>query len=178
MHYLNRYIISFSGLKEGRHEFDFCADDRFFGNFEGSEIKRAHLNVTVTLNRKPNFLELFFHLKGTVQIPCDRCLDDIEWPMDHTREILVKFSDQEVEEEESIVFLLRGETEINVAQHIYEFAHLALPLKRVHQNDENGKSLCNHDMLRKLASLTPSSENHPTENQWAGLKEWMRKNYS
>ena len=31
------YDISFSGLKQGKHEFEFCVDQRFFDLFEAEE---------------------------------------------------------------------------------------------------------------------------------------------
>ena len=40
MNYLSQYTIPFSGLKEGKHLFDFSADHRFFAGFEESEIEK------------------------------------------------------------------------------------------------------------------------------------------
>ncbi len=163
MHYLKQYTVSFSGLKNGVHEFDFQLDNPFFEAFENPEIRKASIHAKLSLDKRPNFLELTFHLRGVVYLPCDLCLDEFALPLDDTRHLLVKFTDQETEEEEDVVYLLRGEYEINIAQYLYEFAHLALPMKRVHPVNENGESLCNQEMLLKLASFTAgaSQGEHP-----------------
>jgi uncharacterized metal-binding protein YceD (DUF177 family) len=42
------------------------------------------------------------------------------------------------------------EHEIDLVSFFYEYIHLALPIKRIHPDDEKGNSTCNPEMIRKL----------------------------
>ena len=88
---------------------------------------------------------LNFHTEGFVVVPCDRCLDDMEIPVDIDDELKVKmgatFSD-----ENDIVVVPEEDGYINVAWFIYEFIALSLPMKHVHAP---GK--CNKAMMGALS---------------------------
>ena len=144
------YIIPFKGLSLGMHEFKWMVDASFFGTFPDSEIQDGPLNVLVTLNKKAQFLELDFRLQGQVQVPCDRCLDLVALQTDFQTELIVKFGTTTHEEAEDLLVLAHEEHEIDVAQYIYEYAHLSLPFRKVHGEDAQGRSFCNPEMMQKL----------------------------
>ena len=75
MNYLSQFTIPFSGLKEGKHLFDFSADQRFFAGFEESEIEKGSINIQVELEKRTTYLRLKFMIKGEVELICDRCLE-------------------------------------------------------------------------------------------------------
>jgi len=100
-----------------------------------------------------SFLELDFDLKGWAEVICDRCLDPLKLDMAANAKMIVKFGEDASEndtDDDDVIFLPFGEDRIDVAQNLYEYAHLNLPLRRVHPDDENGQSLCNSEMIRKL----------------------------
>jgi uncharacterized metal-binding protein YceD (DUF177 family) len=71
--------------------------------------------------------------------------------------------------------LPHGENELDLQQHLYEFIMLALPIKRVHPNDEEGNSTCDPVMLKKLDELIVDEE-PGTDPRWDELKKL--KNYN
>ena len=87
--------------------------------------------------------------KLTVEIPCDRCLDDMELPVSTQNKLVVKFGKEYAEESEEIVIIPEEEGEINLAWFIYEFIALAIPMKHIHAP---GK--CNKAMSSKLKKNT------------------------
>jgi len=173
---LMKYVIQFAGLKEGRHEFEFDVDDSFFEQFESSEIKKGKLAVRVILDKNRQVLEMGFFIQGTVQSICDRCLDELDLPLQYQGKLFFKFGEESYELTDEIIILSSSEYKINISQYIYEFIHLALPYRKIHP-DINGASGCNSGMIQKLESLM----NHETREKnynysWDKLKEIIDKN--
>ncbi len=145
-----QFVIPFKGLKTGKHDFVFNINDKFFDDFEGSEITKAKVRINIDLIKMVNILELDFRLKGVVIVTCDRCLDEFEMPVEYETKLYVKFGDIAEEQTDEVVILSYAEGELDITQYIYECIHLCLPYKRVHPNDEKGRSTCNMDMLKRL----------------------------
>lgn len=176
MSLIDKYIISFNSLKNGKYKFDFQVDDEFFTFFEKSEITGGCFDVEVLFTKNTNSFEMDIHLKGEVKIPCDRCLDKIDEPIDFTDKINVEFGNEtNFDTNTDFVLLEYGSQEINISQFIYEFAHFALPLSRKHKDDVNGNSTCNPEMLRILEGLKPK-EKEEIDLRWAKLQELKNNN--
>jgi uncharacterized metal-binding protein YceD (DUF177 family) len=163
-------------LKEGLHHFDFKVDDSFFESFEESEIEKGNVDIHVTLNKKPSILEFLFEVRGTVSVPCDRCLDQIEMDIRYEAPLYVKFGEESHEETDELYVLSEQETEIDLAQFIYEYVHLCLPYRRVHPDDEEGNSTCNKDMLKRLEELSVNDEKQDDDPRWNNLKDFFNNN--
>ena len=69
---------------------------------------------------------------GVVYAPCDRCLADVEIPVDTSDEIAVVLGD-EYSDEGDVIVVPEKEGAIDLAHVIYEFIALSLPLKLVHE---------------------------------------------
>ena len=173
MNYLSQYTIPFSGLKEGKHLFDFTADHRFFAGFEESEIKEGSVSVQVELEKRTTYLRLTFMLKGEVELICDRCLEAYFQPIESRNLMLVKFSETETDDGDEVIYIHPGAYQVDVAKLIYEFIVLSIPIRHVHPDDQNGESLCDPEMLRKLDEYkaTDVPENDPIDPRWNDLKK-------
>ncbi|MDR2937172.1 MAG: DUF177 domain-containing protein [Rikenellaceae bacterium] len=151
MDVLNRYKIVFNGLSPGEHAYRFRVDDDFWAAFEGSEIGRGTADVDVCLLRAASMLTLDFAIDAEVWVMCDRCLGEFRLPMHYAGTLYVKFSEEEQGEDDGeVMWIAPGEGEVNLAQYIYESISLSLPYQRVHPQDENGKSTCDPDMLKRF----------------------------
>lgn len=172
MNYLSQYTLPFSGLSEGKHQFDFTVDDRFFEEFENSEVEKGDLAVRIDLEKRSTYLKLVFIIEGNVKLICDRCLENFDYPIESERELLVKFSEKPVEDEAELIYLHPSEFQVEVAQFIYEFVILSLPIRRVHPDGEDGNSLCDPAMLKKLEELRYHGNNlkDPEDPRWNALK--------
>jgi len=84
------YNIPLSGLKEGRHTFDFEIGKEFFEDFEESEIKEGSLKAYVGMEKRSSHLDLQIRIAGSVMICCDRCLEMFSKPLDCENRLLVK----------------------------------------------------------------------------------------
>jgi uncharacterized protein len=149
-----RYIVQFGGLKEGIHEFNFLINNKFFEIYKFSDIEEGNIEILVTLNKKPNLLELFFNIAGNIKLICDRCLDDFLFPIRTKAVLYVNFGSDFGEIDDNIIVIPYSENQINISQYIFEFINLNIPIRRVHPEDSKGESMCNKLMLDKIEQYT------------------------
>jgi uncharacterized protein len=169
------YTITISGLKEGRHKIDFEIDNKFFESFEESEIKEGILSADIELEKSSTHIDLFIKISGKVKVCCDRCLDMFFYPLECENRLLVKFGKKIDDEDPDIVSLTADDHELDLKQHLYEYIHLALPIKRVHPDDVEGNSTCDPAMLKKLNELIVEEENE-NDPRWDELRKLINDN--
>lgn len=133
MKFWKAFDIEVIKFKEGRHEIDFEIGDSFFQNFEDNElVEKGRLTVRVIMDKGANLIELTFHIKGSVQLTCDRSLEVFDHKLDFTEKMIYKYGAEEQEIDVNVFMITRDTPSINVAQLIYEFILLALPAKKIH----------------------------------------------
>lgn len=168
---LKQFSIPFSGLKLGKHQFDFEIDDSFFDAFEHSLVKKGALKATVDLDKQETMLILTFHIWGTIQLACDKCLSDFNQPIDLNERQIVKFDEEEGDNDDlEIITISRKETAIDVSELIYEFITVAVPF--INKCEQAGQQ-CDPEMLATLAKLATDKEEDKEQNEdprWAALK--------
>ncbi len=138
MKFLRSFDIDVIKFKEGVHEIDFSIEDNFFQQFEDNDIvEKGGLTVRVIMNKGANLIEMSFHIVGTVRLTCDRSLEEFDYPIDTTQEIIYKYGSEEKEIDEDVYMITRDTPSVNVAQLIYEFIILSLPAKKIHPDYRN-----------------------------------------
>lgn len=167
------YFISFRGLKIGNHEFDFQITDSFFETFEYSRTKKGNIALNVMLNKAETMLNIDFAFKGEVDVVCDSCGENFDFPLDFTERLIVKFSDEEQEDGAEIIFLPNTAYEINLVQFIYEYVNLALPMRITHPEDEEGRPTCPIDVLEEFEDF--SEQENEVDPRWDALKKLKTK---
>lgn len=172
---LSTYNIEFKGLNEGNHEFDYQIGKSFFDFFEESLVSEGDIKVKIVLEKHSSFLELHLNFTGTVVLTCDRCLELYNQKIKGKSSLFVKFGETQSEEGDDVIWLLPEEHQVNVAQIIYEYITISVPLRHVHPAGKGGKLGCNPEMLKKLEEYTRhNSEN--TDERWNGLKKFLNNN--
>jgi uncharacterized protein len=167
--------LPIGGLKEGHHFYDFEIGNKFFEEFEESEIKEGDLSVRVELEKRPSHFDLIVKISGKVRICCDRCLEMLFQPLECENKLLIKFGKVWDDSDPDIIIIPADETELEIKQYLYEFIHLALPIKRIHPVDSKGASTCDPEMLRKLDQHIVN-ENKPNDPRWDELKKLINNN--
>ena len=172
---LKQFSIPFTGLKLGKHQFDFEIDKSFFDAFEYSLVKDGALKATLDLDKQETMLLLNFHIWGTIQLNCDKCLAEFGQPIEIKERQIVKFAEDELESDDlEIIVLNRKESEIDVSEMIYEFINVAIPyINNCEQAGTNQK--CDPEMIATLEKLaTGSAENEEEKSddpRWEALKK-------
>jgi len=123
---------------------EFDLDAAYFKKIDSPEVQKGNVKAKVSVQKKFSLFELQFALDGTILIPCDRCLDNMEQPIHYKEKLQVKFGNTFSEEDE-IVIVPEADGGINVAWFLYEFIVLNIPIKHVHPTGE-----CNKTMVVKL----------------------------
>lgn len=172
MNSLSLYSIAFKGLSQGKHVFEYEIDNRFFSEFGGDIVDEGSVNVRITLDKQSSLMTLWFDVEGTVNVQCDRCLETYNQPIKGSERIFVKFGEKEFVDGDDVIWVSPNDYQLNVAQLIYEYVCLAIPIKRIHPDDENGNSTCNPEMIEKLNKYLSKDdgENNPV---WNDLKKLL-----
>jgi len=144
------YKIQISGLAQGKHDYEFPVKGDFFKEFGNSQIKDAALVAKVVLDKGSGWMNVSCNVVGTILTECDRCLDDLEIPMNFTADIAVKTAKlgEETESTDEFLIIDPSDGELDLKQFIYDYICVNVPLKKEHE--EGG---CNPKMLKKLEEL-------------------------
>ncbi len=151
--------IDLKGLKEAECCLEFNLDDTFFQALDGAEVKSGSLHVSVSIRKATGFFEFLFHTAGTVTVSCDRCLDDMDQPVETENRLIVKLG-SEYSEEDDLIVVPEEEGILDMAWIIYEFIVLAIPIRHVHAP---GK--CNPVMTKALEELSADRSSDEESSQ-------------
>ncbi|WP_313806619.1 DUF177 domain-containing protein [Flavobacterium sp.] len=171
------FLIPFVGLKQGKHQFDYQIDKKFFEAYNFDEYNDVNVKVDLVLDKKSTLLELAFKHKGTVNVPCDLTGEEFDQPIKGKLNLIVKFGDTFNNENEEILVIPHGEYQIDVAQYIYEMIVLSVPSKRVHPGVKDGT--LQSEAIEKLNELAPKEqvkekeEEENTDPRWDKLKQLL-----
>ena len=143
---LNIYKVELKDMYGDSCRIEYDIADRFFEEIDASDIHRGKLHVVVDVQKGAGVYRLAFAIDGTVTVPCDRCLDDLDIPVSTRNELKVKLG-SEYRDDDDLIIVPEEDGYIDVAWFIYEFIDLSLPIKRVHLPGE-----CNEEMMRVLSS--------------------------
>jgi uncharacterized protein len=166
------FLINFGSLSKGEHEFQFEIKDSFFQRFENSVIQKGNVDVLVVLEKKDNMLVLDFTMEGTITVPCDRCLEDLDLDIEGYNELIIKFGDRYQEESEDVIVIPGREHQLDVSHYIYEYLTLMVPMRNVHEDDQNNPT-CDPEVLKNIEKhLAHEEEDHPTDPRWEILKKF------
>lgn len=146
------YNISLKNLSFGVHTYEYELDRKFFEAIDGDEVRKGNVTVTVTVKRTSSTFECNFELNGVVQVPCTRCLDDMDQVVESKNRLIVKFGQEYSEESDEIVIIPEDEGEINIAWFLYEFIALSIPIKHVHPVGECNRAVSSK--FRKHRAVT------------------------
>ena len=182
---LDCFNIAFKSLEIGNQTFDYVLNSDFFRIVESPDLKEGSLNAVVTVKKNEKNAELEIQIKGTVQIPCDRCLDDMTQVIDVNEFLLVQFG-QTNEETENSVIIPENKGILNIAWYLYEFIVLAIPIMHTHPIGE-----CNQAMMDKYSEYVvrnidenqtngendgATNESDRTDPRWDALKNISNNN--
>jgi uncharacterized protein len=169
------FSIPIGGLKQGHSVYDFEINKEFFDQFEGSEVREGALKAVVDAEKRSSHIDFGIRIYGVVSISCDRCLGEFLQPIDCENRLLVKFGKIHDESDPEIITLPVDEHELDLKQYFYEFVLLALPIQKIHPDDEKGNSTCDPEMLKKLKEHVINEEKE-TDPRWDDLKKLMNNN--
>ncbi len=171
---LKEFDIPFSGLKLGKHLFEYQIDESFFDSFDYDEFNAASVQVDVILEKTSTVMELGMSARGTVNVACDITNEPYDQPVKGSLKLVIKFGEEFSDEDDEILVLPHGEHQFNIAQYVYEMIVLSVPSKRVHPGVLDGS--LDSEMLKKLQELQPKETGNKTEStdpRWDALRNLL-----
>ncbi|MDE5687146.1 MAG: DUF177 domain-containing protein [Paramuribaculum sp.] len=157
------YKLPLKSMAPGTHESEYRLGKTFFANMESEDIHDADLRVALTVNYKGDIYELNFTVEGTVTLICDRCLDDLEYPIETSYHINVKYGDDYNDDSDDLLVIPESDNYLNVAYMIYDTVALTIPIKHVHPLGKCNRQMS--AMLKKHRAAAVSDEDAELEEQ-------------
>ena len=161
-----QFEIQFSALEVGLHQFTFDIEEKFFAELNSTEINGGTLSAEVELMKEDNLLVLEFKIDGDVSVSCDRCAEALQLPIACTNRLIVKFGEKVFEETDEIIVIPEKENSINLAPYIFEYVHLQLPQRKVHD-----EANCNSEVIERLNGLNGNAKKDTVDPRWEALKK-------
>lgn len=160
----NDFKIQFSGLALGKHNFDFEINNSFFEEFDFFEIQKGNVQLQMELDKSVRMLVLNFTFNGSIEAICDRCSEEFGLPIEGSQQVFIKFGHQYEEASDDVIIISEGEYEIDITQIVYEMISLAIPIRKVHPENEN-KSQCNISTIKIIEEMQPKENKDSRWNQ-------------
>ena len=159
----SEFKLPLKSIPVGTQEFTYHLDKRFFEDMENADVRDADIDVHLTVTHKNDVYDLVFHLTGTVTVACDRCLDNLELPVDTTYQVAVKFGDDYRDDADGMIEIPESDNYLNVAYMIHDTAALAIPIKHVHPLGKCNKAMST--LLKKHRAHTPGDPDAELEDE-------------
>ena len=182
--FLRTYDVEVLRLKEGSYNLSFDVGDKFFSEFENNHmVTKGKLLANVLLKKETGLIEVLFDINGSVELICDRSLEKFDYSLHTSQTIVYKYGAEEKEINEEIYIITRDTPKINLAQLIYEFILLAIPVKKIHpdhwkemdvDNDEREGMLVYSSEPIERPSLS-TNDGEATDPRWEILKKLKKK---
>ena len=174
------FEIAFVGLKPGIHEYKYEVDNKFFANYSQADFTNCQASIHLKLEKNTSFMMLKFEIGGSVNVICDRCGNTLNMDLWDEFNMVIKQVENPDEmnareEDPDIFYISRTESHLQVADWIYEFVSLSIPMQRMCDEQEMGGPQCNKEILAMLKKMGSGviENNHPLEK---GLEKFKKNN--
>ena len=167
---LERFKINLKSLAEEVTTLEYDLDNGFFESLDGADLNSGSVHVSVSIRKATGFFELLYHTEGTVTVTCDRCLDDMDQPIETDSRFVVKLGTVNSEEGD-VIIVDEDEGIIDTSWLIYESIVLAIPIKHVHAPGKCNPAMS--QVLEELSADRSSDEEstQPVDPRWSKLAE-------
>lgn len=161
-------IIPLDGLVRGRSEYGCRIGKEFFQKFGNEEILDAGLEVHADVDKTADRILVDVRATGSVTVPCDRCLEDLELDVEASALLAVSRSsgiEGSVGADGREILFVGDDGLMDLSQAVYDYVCLSLPMIKVHP--EGG---CNPATVRFLGQKGSDEEVSRAGNPFAALK--------
>ena len=163
--FINQYNINLKSLSE-KDDFSFDFSNELFLYYDKeNDLKTTNGTCNIQINKRDGLIEMYFNIKGNVNLNCDRSLKEFNFKINKKKKIIIKFEKIDEEINDEIVFIKQNTDVINVSKFIYEFFLLSIPLKRIHP------SLVNENNIDNFVFSTKKKKENNIDPRFEKLKK-------
>lgn len=185
------YKLPLKSLPSGSHEFEYDLGKQFFEDMESSDVRDAHLKVVARVNVKGDVFELSLKVSGEITLICDRCLDEMQWPVDTEYKVFVKYGEDYNDDSDDLLVIPETDNFLNVAYMLYDTVVLTIPIKHVHPMGKCNRAMSTllrkhrspasnlegedgemvEEIMDSIDELEDSADDAPIDPRWNDLKK-------
>ena len=167
---LEKFKIDLKSLPESETVMERDLGDDFFASIDAPDVRSGQLHSTLTIHRRDNLFELLVDTAGTVTVPCDVCLDDMDQPIETHDRLTAQLGDTGSEDDD-VVTVSEEEGILDVAWFVYESIALSIPLRHVHAPGKCNPAMMN--VLKEHSAARSGDEDgeKAVDSRWAALKD-------
>ncbi|WP_299760803.1 DUF177 domain-containing protein [uncultured Pontibacter sp.] len=175
---LRDYEIGIAKLSNRKHKYEFLLNDDFFEEFGKEIILGGNLTADVELDKTESLLTFRFDIKGHVRLTCDRSLEEFDYPLDVQAAFRIKYGDENVELDDDLWQITPNTQAINIAQHLYDYIGLSLPMKKLHprfveeedEEEEDDRDILIYSSRDDADTDEDEDDEDDTDPRWDALR--------
>lgn len=175
----NLYSLNLAQLSLGKQEESFELNRSFFEHFDFGLSQNGQVQATLQIHKYEHHLDVTYLLKGSVEVACDRCLEPYLQPIDSEHRLIYSFDPEQKFEDTEVIQVKDDLTPLLIAQELYDFTQVSLPLRRVPEPEVH---LCDPKILEVLGIdedgnriETDEKGEDEIDPRWAALKKLKNK---
>lgn len=134
---MKEFELNLFQLENKHYSFEFEITTVFFSSFQNSLIENGKGKAFLELEKSATMMQLDFNIQLEIELTCDVSLKKFWYPIDTSKEIIIKFGMEDKELSEDVRVIRQDTQKLNIAEYVYEFASLSVPMKKVHPDLEN-----------------------------------------
>jgi len=161
---LRKFNIDIYGLSLKQHEYQFEFGNELFNLFEQDIVTSGSGVCNLLLDKSETMIVLDFDVEAKVELTCDVSLKAFDQKIATKKQIMVKFGEEATELDDDVVVMVWDTKTMNVAEYIYQFLLLEIPLKKVHPDLDSDRP----DILYVSEAEEKEEEVDP---RWEALKK-------
>jgi uncharacterized protein len=163
---LREYIIPLRSLFNGLHTFHWVLNKDFFKHFEASPIEECQFEVDALFDKQDDLTTVELKIKGSYRSSCDRCLAEIDIPVQKSHPFYIK-TGHGVSEDPDLVLIAPEASELKMAEILYDYVCLSRPLVQVMDCSKSTNPPCNLEILNRIQH---EEGLHSDTSVWESLK--------
>ncbi len=123
-------------------------------------------------------IQMDFKIEGSVELTCDRSLDLFDQPISFESKMIFKYGEEEKELSEDVMVILKDTQTINIADLLFEFIGLQIPMKKLHPRFQDEDDHSEEGAMVYTSNQDDTADEQQEEDvdpRWAALKGLQNK---
>ena len=163
------FTVPIAGLKDKVYHFEYELEESFFETAEESLVDDPDIRVDLKFDKTNDPYVLDFEISGSYYGECDRCASRINIPVASNYRLFVEFGEHiEGTDETEVIYIDRDAHEIELYDHIHDYALLSIPMVKRCESEEDLKR-CDEKVEQFLQKINTGTEE--TDPRWEALKK-------
>ena len=165
--------LKLRGLASTRETFTQHLTADFFDTVEPVEVR--HADVTATIEVTPaadGAAHVVIDCRGTLVIPCDRCLGDLSHTVDARYEVtIVPRGDAYDDSGDTVLLVPETWQEVDLAPLVRDTVLLTVPMVHSHAEGECDSAMADLLARHRVTELPEADGDAPVDPRWAALRQ-------